>query len=222
MDTVFVIHSGTGAEASGGSGNIIWSHSWWTYNEPYVDGVYVGSYTTEPEFWFSPGDMTHGVYVHELAHAFGLPDLYDIDYTSEGVGDWSLMSGGSWNGYLGNSPAHPDAWSRIYLGFNPVVDISAYHGMISVPNVEQNRDNAIYRFNSGKANEYWLLENRQKIGSDVALPGSGLLIWHVDDNLPGSNRYECRQVNNYLCAAATQHFRVRWNRPTARCTWNTA
>jgi immune inhibitor A len=208
VDTVFVIHSGTGAEASGGSGNIIWSHSWWTYYEPYVDGVYVGSYTTEPEFWFSPGDMTHGVYVHELAHAFGLPDLYDIDYSSEGVGDWSLMSGGSWNGYLGNSPAHPDAWSRVYLGFNPVVDISAYHGMISVPNVEQNRDNAIYRFNSGKANEYWLLENRQKIGSDAALPGSGLLIWHVDDNLPGSNKYECRQVNNYLCATATQHFRV--------------
>ncbi len=208
VDTIFIIHSGTGAEASGGSGNIIWSHSWWTYNEPYVDGVYVGSYTTEPEYWFSPGDMTHGVYVHELAHAFGLPDLYDIDYSSEGVGDWSLMSAGSWNGILGNSPAHPDAWSRVYLGFNPVVDISAYHGMISVPNVEQNRDNTIYRFNSGRANEYWLLENRQRIGSDAALPGSGLLIWHVDENLSGSNKYECRQVNNYLCAAATQHFRV--------------
>ena len=208
VDTIFVIHAGTGAEVRGGSPNIIWSHSWWTYNEPYVDGVYVGSYTTEPEFWFSPGDMTHGVYVHELAHAFGLPDLYDIDDSSKGVGDWSLMAGGSWNGYLGNSPAHPDAWSRVYLGFNPVVDISGYHGLISVPNVEQNRDNAIYRFRSGRANEYWLLENRQKIGSDVALPGSGLLIWHVDDNLPGSNKYECKQVHNYLCAAATQHFRV--------------
>ncbi|MEP0762123.1 MAG: M6 family metalloprotease domain-containing protein, partial [Chloroflexota bacterium] len=207
VDTVFIIHSGTGAEANGGDPNTIWSHSWWTYNEPLVDGVRVGSYTTEPEFWFTPGDMTHGVYVHELGHAFGLPDLYDIDNTSRGVGNWSLMSGGSWNGYLGNSPAHLDAWSRVYLEFNPVVNITGYNGTISLPNVQQNRANAIYRFNSGKANEYWLLENRQKIGSDASLPGSGLLIWHVDDNLSGSNRYECKQANNYQCPAP-QHFRV--------------
>ncbi len=48
--------------------------------------------------------MTHGVYVHEFGHAFGLPDLYDVDYSSKGVGHWSLMSGGSWNGNLGRYP----------------------------------------------------------------------------------------------------------------------
>ncbi|MCZ7539803.1 MAG: M6 family metalloprotease domain-containing protein [Anaerolineae bacterium] len=208
VDTVLIIHTGTGAEANGGDLNTIWSHSWWTYNEPLVDGVRVGSYITMPEFWYTPGDMTHGVYVHELGHAFGLPDLYDVDNSSAGIGRWSLMSGGSWNGSLGNSPAHLDAWSRVYLEFNPVVNITTYNGTISLPNVQQNRTNAIYRFNSGKANEYWLLENRQKIGSDAALPGSGLLIWHVDDNLPGSNQYECKQVNNYQCSAANQHFRV--------------
>ena len=36
---------------------------------------------------------------HELGHLlFGFPDLYDPDGTSEGIGDWCLMSGGSWNG----------------------------------------------------------------------------------------------------------------------------
>ncbi len=211
VDTVFIIHSGTGAEVIADEiqrNNTIWSHSWWTYSEPLVDGVRVGSYITMPELWFTAGDMTHGVYVHELGHAFGLPDLYDIDGTSQGVGVWSLMSSGSWNGYLGNSPAHLDAWSRVYLEFNPVVDITAHNGTITLPNVEQNRTNAILRFDSGKANEYWLLENRQKVGSDAALPGSGLLIWHVDDNLSGSNKYECKQANNYLCGASNQHFRV--------------
>jgi hypothetical protein len=29
--------------------------------------------------------------------------------------------------------------------------------------------------------EYWLVENRQKLGSDVNLNGDGLLIWHVDE-----------------------------------------
>ncbi len=43
--------------------------------------------------------MTCGVFAHEMGHAaFGLPDLYDTDNSSEGLGNWSLMAGGSWNG----------------------------------------------------------------------------------------------------------------------------
>ncbi|HVO70213.1 MAG TPA: M6 family metalloprotease domain-containing protein [Aggregatilineaceae bacterium] len=214
VDTVFIIHSGSGAEANGGASGLIWSHSWWTYNEPLVDGVRVGSYTTEPEYWFFPKDMTHGVYVHELGHAFGLPDLYDVDYSSSGIGDWSLMSGGSWNGILGNSPAHLDAWSRTYLEFNTVTDLTNLSGLISIPNVEQSQTGSIYRLESFRSGEYWLLENRQPIGSDSTLPGSGLLIWHVDENLPGDNRSECRQVNVYQCG--TKHFRVALDQADGR------
>ena len=37
-----------------------------------------------------------GVYCHEIGHTFfGLPDLYDLDGSSYGVGNWSLMSYGS-------------------------------------------------------------------------------------------------------------------------------
>ena len=43
--------------------------------------------------------MTIGVFVHEMGHGFwNLPDLYDTDGSSEGIGSWSLMAGGSWNG----------------------------------------------------------------------------------------------------------------------------
>jgi immune inhibitor A len=209
VDTVFIIHAGTGAELGGTNNDAIWSHSWQTLNPPSVDGVWVGSYITMPELWTTPGDMTHGVYAHEFGHALGLPDLYDVDNTSQGVGDWSLMSGGSWNGSMGNSPAHFDAWSRAYLEFNPVNDITTFNGVINLPNIEQNRFGSLYRLNSARSGEYWLLENRQKIGSDAALPGAGLLIWHVDENLGGSNRYECRSINNYLCnGTLTKHFRV--------------
>jgi hypothetical protein len=31
--------------------------------------------------------------------------------------------------------------------------------------------------------EYWLVENRKKVGFDVNLHGEGLLIWHVDDEM---------------------------------------
>src|SRR5207245_2043836 len=30
--------------------------------------------------------------------------------------------------------------------------------------------------------EYFLIENRQPVGFDAALPGSGLLLWHVDES----------------------------------------
>lgn len=204
VDTVFIIHAGQGAKFTGNP-NHIWSHSWWTRNYPYLDGVWIGSYTTEPEFWQSPGDMTRGVYAHEIGHAFGLPDLYDTDGSSEGIGAWSLMSGGSWNGTLGDSPAHLDAWSRLYLGFTTATIVTPANQTINLPNVEQNASGAIYRLNTGFVGEYFLLENRQPVGSDAALPGAGLLIWHVDDQV-SNNEKECLSVNNWLCGS--RHFHV--------------
>ena len=35
-------------------------------------------------------------------------------------------------------------------------------------------------YNANHANEYYLIENRQKINWDAQLPGSGVLILHVD------------------------------------------
>ena len=36
--------------------------------------------------------------IHELGHLlFGMPDLYDTDNSSEGIGNWCLMAGGTWN-----------------------------------------------------------------------------------------------------------------------------
>jgi hypothetical protein len=125
--------------------------------------------------------MTIGVFCHELAHGFGLPDLYDIDYTSQGTGDWSLMSSGSWNGWMGNSPAHLDAWCKTQLGWVTPTNITTNQNGASIPQVET--DPTVYRLWSMGApgNEYFLVENRQRIGYDFHLPGAGLLIWHVDD-----------------------------------------
>ncbi len=206
VDTVFIIHAGPGAEVTQNLDDV-WSHSWTTVSYPLVDGVQVGSYTVEPEYLYTPGDMTHGVFAHELAHVFGLPDLYDIDYSSNGVGSWSLMSNGAWNGsYPGSTPAHFDAWSRLYLGYTTATDITGTNQTINLPNVEENATGTIYRIKANAFdNEYYLLENRLTTGSDSQLPGSGLLIWHVDEGLPGSNIFECQDSQNWLCPL---HFRV--------------
>ena len=112
VDALMVVHAGSGAELTGNP-NDIWSHTWGLNDPQFVDGVWVYSYSMEPEYYQYPwGDMTPGIFCHELGHTFGLPDLYDYDYDSRGIGDWSLMAFGSWNGPLGGSPAHPDAYCR--------------------------------------------------------------------------------------------------------------
>jgi immune inhibitor A len=180
VDGLIVVHSGPGAEYTGQNSDI-WSHQWGIIPR-LKDGVYISTYSIEPEYWDAPGDMTCGVYCHELGHVFGLPDFYDIDYTSEGVGSWSLMAAGSWNGTLGNSPAHLDPYCRIQLGFVtpnvPALNLST----ASLLAVESDR--TIYKLwtNGSPLDEYYLLENRQQTGYDTYLPGSGLLLWHVDES----------------------------------------
>jgi immune inhibitor A len=179
VDVVMIVHAGTGAEYSG-SRKDIWSHKW-SISARSKDGVYVQNYTIMPEFWNNPGDMTIGVFCHELAHGFGLPDLYDVDYSSQGTGRWSLMSSGSWNGWMGNSPAHLDPWCKTQLGWvNPINVVTNQIGA-EVPQVEF--DPTVYRLWSlgSQGNEYFLAENRQLVGYDSELPGAGLLIWHIDD-----------------------------------------
>ncbi|MCH7689508.1 MAG: M6 family metalloprotease domain-containing protein [candidate division Zixibacteria bacterium] len=202
VDVVLVIHSGTGAEFTSNNDDI-WSHKW-SITPRAKDGVWISSYTIQPEFWIAPGDMTIGVYAHELSHVLGLPDLYDTDYSSNGIGNWALMSLGSWNGPSpgGSSPSHPCAWSRIQLGFATSTNVTSNTNGVAISNVNQN--GTIYRlWTSGNiGNEYFLVENRQKLGYDSYIPQSGLLVWHID-NSKGGNTQEW-----YPGQTDANHFKV--------------
>lgn len=180
VDVLVVIHSGTGAELSG-SVNDIWSHKWSITPRAMNDGAIVYTYTIQPEFWYSSGDMTPGVYAHELGHGFGLPDLYDTDGSSNGIGRWGIMASGSWNGSLGSSPAHPCAWSRIQMGFASPTNVTSNLTNQAIASVESG--GPIYRLWTAGASsaQYFLVENRQRTGYDAGLPSSGLCIWHIDD-----------------------------------------
>ena len=186
VDALFIIHSGSGADFTGNN-NDIWSHSWMTSVVQNVDGVKVYRYSTVPEYWQNPGDMTCGVYAHEMGHSvFGLPDLYDTDHSSKGLGNWSLMASGSWNGTLGNSPAFPDVWSHIQMGYLiPTIVFTNISGQ-SINNVENNSETYLLQ-NSLCGNEYFLVENRQQIGYDTYLPGNGLCIYHIDNSADNNN-----------------------------------
>ncbi|MCP4704932.1 MAG: M6 family metalloprotease domain-containing protein, partial [candidate division Zixibacteria bacterium] len=146
VDALILIHTGPGAELFGSdSTNYIWSHKW-SISPRTRDGVAISEYTIQPEYWFSPGDITCGVFCHELGHVFGLPDLYDRDNSSNGIGRWSLMSYGSWLGpsNLGGVPAGLDAWSRIELGFKNYTNVTSNANNIGIANIEEG--GPIFRF----------------------------------------------------------------------------
>ncbi len=119
-----------------------------------------------------------GIVAHETGHVWWLPDLYDTSLRTGGIGDWGLMSTGNFN--EPNRPAHMMAWSRAKLGWITEVLISDDTTMEISP-IEVS-DTAFVLPIAG-TNEYFLLENRQRIGSDAELWGPGLLVWHIDSVL---------------------------------------
>lgn len=186
VDALMIIHSGPGYEFTGNV-NDIHSHAWSCFIPQIVDGKIVTSYSMEPEYWSNPNDMTCGVYCHELGHVFGLPDFYDYGYDSRGLGSWSVMAGGSWNGSNGSSPACFDAFSKAFLGFVNPINLTENTSQVSFPAVIDT--GIIYRLwtNGGSSQEYFLVENRQKTGFDSYLPAGGMLIYHVDESVSGNN-----------------------------------
>jgi immune inhibitor A len=174
VDAFIVVHAGGGGEQTGSPGDI-WSHKWTLPSAYSADGKQIFAYLTIPE------DARIGVSAHELGHLlFGFPDLYDTDDTSEGIGNWCLMAGGSWNG-AGDIPAHPSAWCKVNQGWATVTNVTT-DGAISLPDVKTSRNvHRLWKDGTGGA-EYFLLENRERSGFDAKLPGDGLLIWHIDEN----------------------------------------
>lgn len=177
VDGLFLIHAGTGAETEQDRAkrpNMIWSHKW-VLRDKFVDnGVSAYAYFTAPE------DGKLGVFAHEFGHFLGLPDLYDTSYLSRGVGDWCLMGGGSWNGG-GLKPSRLSAWCLSWLGWiKPQVLKGSTN--LALDTLAKDAKACCYLWTDGTSSpEYFLIENRQKTGRDSALPGSGLLLWHVDE-----------------------------------------
>ena len=221
VDGLDIIHSGGGQEFSGNSANYIWSHQWELAAPVTKDGVTMQLYHTEAERrgWdsvpSSQGLARVGVICHETGHFLGLPDLYDYDGDSEGLGDFCLMAGGSWNGTNGTSPAHPSAYCKSRLGWVTPVTISA-SGSYSLPRIEDS-DTAMYKFSGAgfPATEYFLMENKQGFGFDAALPGTtrGILIWHVDEAIAdvGANDDQLHYKVDLEEASGTQHLQTNTN-----------
>jgi immune inhibitor A len=210
VDLVAFIHPPVDGACGGPTNNHLWSHRYYLANAfgnvvPYTThsvnsqgvSIKVADYILESGVGGLDGcDTTQimpvGTVAHETGHGFSLPDLYDTDNMSEGVGEWSLMGSGNYTSPF--SPSRMDAWSLSQLGWVTVVPLPT-NGTFSF-GAAPTSDTAFF-LPVGGANprgEYFLLENRQAVQSDSAMVhyhcrvwgsptppcGGGLLIYHVD------------------------------------------
>ena len=183
VDNVYVFYAGRG-EADGGGTNSVWPHSyniyWGAGRICQADGVMFDYYACSNE-WDGAKPDGIGTFVHEFSHVMGLPDLYDVDYeNAEYVtpGAWSVLDMGNYNNNS-RTPAAYSAFERNALGWNEPRVLDGPADIVLEHILDSNESCLIP---TEKDTEFFLLENRQKKGWDAYVPGTGMLIWHIDYN----------------------------------------
>lgn len=149
----------------------------------------------------SKEDLSIGTFCHESGHMLcRWPDLYDYgnrdgDFEkSAGLGYFCLMSAGNHNDE-GRTPAPVCVFLRNLVGWcdrkvclNQPGQYQADHGDYGT----------IMIYETGKINEYFLVENRSGIGLDASIPASGLAVYHCDTL--GSNEWQGGSASrHYQC-----------------------
>ena len=210
VEQVYLVYAGQG-EADGGADDTIWPHEWSLYAAGYyddectgaqtLDGVTIDTYACGSELNGSNYVAGIGTMCHEFSHCLGYPDFYDTDYSGgQGMGYWDLMDGGSYCGD-GYQPAGFTSYERWVAGWSEPTELLYTQDVTNMAPLQDSGKSYII-YNKGNKNEYYLLENRQKTGWDASLPGSGLLILHVDYD---ASAWSSNEVND-----DPSHQRMTW------------
>ena len=188
---------GSGYGGFGGGNDAIWPHQYWLSwhvnpetqenCEPitltYDDKQYtVDSYCALQELDSSGGYGSFGTICHEYTHCFGFPDFYN---ERSYLRSWELMDSGNYNGG-GYTPCNYSAHERWLMGWLTLEELTETTAVTQMPSLSDcsaySSPLAYLIRNDGYENEYYIVENRQQTGWDSMLPGSGLVVFHIDYN----------------------------------------
>ena len=213
INQLLIIYAGHGMNDYSGN-NLIWPHQWWmsehlidrqpgVYCDPipftYNDKEYkVDCYCALAELTKNNDYGSFGTICHEYTHCFGFPDFYHPSYGSY-VYSWDLMDNGNYNGN-GYCPASYSAYERWFMGWLTPVELTEAASITEMPALADQATAYLIR-NDGFENEYFIVENRQKKSWDASLPGSGILVFHIDYD-PGL----WVSVNDYVNKSDRQHY----------------
>ncbi len=223
IDNIFVYYAGHN-EAEGGSSDSVWPHKWAVYSRPVYDGKYLYEYACTSELRNATGSTIAGIgtFCHEFSHVFGLADHYDTDYYSNGysygLGEYDIMSSGSYNN-SGNTPPLHNALEMDMIGWATptVIDVNQSIAIEPIQSLQT------YKILTEVDGEYFLIENRNSssIVWDEYIPADGLIISHIDrstkymsywnNNAPNKNpSHECFRFINAGNATVSSSYSTAW------------
>lgn len=184
VDNVCFVTSGSPEGWSG----LMWPHRWSLYTrEVSINGKRVYDYNFIMESY-----MHSGIIAHEFMHTLGAPDLYRYDKEYDDitpVGSWDLMASTTYS-----KPQGLGAYMKLKYG----------NWIDSIPTIYEGGTYTLYPANGnspdmiaykipieGNANQYFVLEYRQKTSStfESSLNGSGIIIYRIDDRFDGNAEY---------------------------------
>ncbi len=171
-----------------------------------INGVKYGCYAKCNETFEDAVDGI-GVFVHELSHAMGLPDLYDYNYEQYGLDYWDVMDSGNYCDD-GRTPCNYGAYERDFMGWQPLVELDGKTPChLKLTPVSQNGQG--YKIvNPENADEYYIVENRQPENWDLFIGSGtkrtkfhGMLVTHVDYRKArwNSNRVNTLSGSEHQC-----------------------
>lgn len=171
-----------------------WSKGLWPHAYHLQSPVQLapGKFANDYQVTDMPPEITLGTFCHENGHMIcDFPDLYDYGRESRGIGSYCLMcAGGNANP---RNPTRVGAYLRHAAGWSSSVTDITPGGQVTL--AANKNEFALLRKN---ATEYFIIENRERVGRDVGLPDVGLAIWKVDETGNNSNEamtptshYEC-------------------------------
>ena len=145
-----------------------------------------------------------GVFIHEMSHCMGLPDLYATQsrayVNNQGMETWSVMDYGLYN-YNGFAPCPFTAWEQEVMGWTEIEEVEggrlmvdgeglmAEGGRLTVEGGGWKVEGLLPLIEGGKAykivnadndRDYIVMENVQKTGLNRYASGHGLLVYHVN------------------------------------------
>jgi M6 family metalloprotease-like protein len=197
-DVVIVIYAGVGeAQAAGYHPEAIWPCNWTLDAAKYYsrggNGAFSPSQGDPYVNHFAVFNELHGsndngktidgigTFVHEFGHCLGLPDMYDTGSNDNyGMGNWDIMCLGCYanDGY---SPIGYSAYEKVFMGWIEYIkpEPNTYYTLPIWNQKSAATDKAVCIVSDVNKNEYFILENRQRVGWDSFLPGQGILITHI-------------------------------------------
>lgn len=203
-DVVIVLYAGDGEASSSlpNSDEAIWPCQWYLSESDFgkslrLDGVKVDKFAVFNELLGTDRNTIDGVgtVAHEFSHCIGLPDFYVTSESSSvsiAMDSWSLMDYGCYNDN-GFTPIGYSAFEKYSLGWISLEAPDApCRYTLPVFNTGAANDVAL-KLNSSSANEYYIVENRQRQGWDSYMESEGLLITHVNYS---SYKWAQNAVNN--------------------------